>query len=289
VTAPSAAPARPSAALEEPVPPPVAPQKRTALIIGINHAAGGHSPLQGAVKDATNMQQALVEYGFPEANVVVLTEREATAARILSELDRLAARSPADGRAVFSFAGHTRLMGGVPHFVTADGGLIPAGTIAAKLARVRAPMWVALPTCYAGAYALPGITGPNRIATFSSSASSESYELGPAGSWLILYMVEYGMLDGEAPSSVESSFAYARAAIAKVNPDREPLMIDGIPGDFVLGPWRRYGTSARTSSQPAGDGVSPPSQGTEEGEGSGSSRGPVMVCTAVRFGGCPED
>ena len=121
----------------------------------------------------------------------------------------------------------------------------------------------------------------------SSAANSETYELGPAGSWLILYMVEYGMLDGEAPASVESAFAYARTAIAKVNPDREPFMVDGIPGDFVLGPWRPFGESV-APSQPAGDGVSPPSQDSSEGEGSGSSRGPVMVCTGVRFGACPE-
>jgi hypothetical protein len=290
VTAPpAAAPARVSvlaAEVTRPELPPVTPQKRTALLIGINHA-NGHASLQGAVKDATNMQQALVSYGFPESNVVVLTEGEATASRILTELDRLAARSPADGRAVFSFAGHTRMMGGVPHFVTADGGLIPAGTIAAKLARVRAPMWVALPTCYAGAYALPGIIGPNRVATFSSAADQESYELGPAGSWLILYMVEYAMLDGEAPQSVEASFAYARRAIDKVNPDREPFMVDRIPGDFVLGvrrPAAEPGSEA--ASPPNGDGVSQPvsDDGAQSG---GSSRGPIMVCSGVRFG-CPS-
>jgi len=290
VTMPPSGLVRVAAAVEtaEPTFPPVAPQKRTALIIGVNHAPG-HSPLQGAVKDATNMQQALVAYGFPEANVVVLTDAEATAARILTELDRLAARSPADGRAVFAYAGHTRMMGGVPHFVAGDGGLIPAGTVAAKLARVRAPMWVALPTCYAGAYALPGIIGPNRIATFSSAADSESYELGPAGSWLILYMVEYAMLDGEAPQSVEASFAYARAAIDKVNPDREPFIVDRIPGDFVLGVRKsavQPGTEAATSPG-SGDGVSQPSPPEGADATGGSSRGPIMVCQGVRFG-CPS-
>src|SRR5205807_8883350 len=78
VTLPTAAPVRSVAPVQLPVLPPVTPEKRTALIIGINHAAG-HAPLQGAVKDATNMQHALVDYGFPEANIVVLTEGEATA------------------------------------------------------------------------------------------------------------------------------------------------------------------------------------------------------------------
>jgi hypothetical protein len=271
-----------------------------AVIIGVNHATG-HSPLQGAVADATMLQKALVEYGFPEANVVTLTEGAATTSRILSALDDLAARSPADGRAVFAFAGHTSLMGGVPHFVAADGGLIAAGTIAAKLARVRAPMWVALPTCYAGAYAVPGIVGPNRIVTFASAANAESYELGPAGSWLMLYMVEYAMLDREAPSSVEASFDWARTAIRKVNPDREPFMVDRIPGDFALGsPLHGLG-SDEVGSRPSGDGVSgssgSPNSGTasdgsasssgDSGD-SGSGRGPVMVCEGSVKYGCPS-
>jgi hypothetical protein len=261
----------------------VAPQKRTALIIGINHAAG-HSPLEGAVTDAVNMQEALVRYGFPEGHIVLLTEGEATESRILRELDSLAARSPADGRAVFAFAGHTGLVGGVPNLVTADGGHISADVLAAKLARVRAPMWVALPTCYAGAYARPGIIGPNRVATFSSAANAETYELGPAGSWLILYMVEYAMLDGEAPQSVEASFDWAKAAIDKVNPDREPFMVDGTPGDFVLGSPTTF-SSDKYASQPAGDGVSDPS-GSDTGDSYGG-RGPVMICEGVRFG-CPH-
>ena len=154
-------------------------------------------------------------------------------------------------------------------------------------------MWVALPTCYAGAYALPGIVGPNRIATFSSAADSVSYELGPAGSWLILYMVEYAMLEGEAPRSVESSFAYARAAIGRVNENRVPFMVDRIPGDFVLGTLGPPGREA-VSTPPGGDGVSQPSNDASSGvpaddsqQSGGSSRGPVMVCRGVRFG-CPE-
>jgi hypothetical protein len=113
----------------------------------------------------------------------------------------------------------------------------------------------------------------------------------------MLYMVEYAMLEREAPSSVEASFDYARAAIAKVNPDREPFMIDRIPGNFALGsPLRGLG-SDEVHSQPSGDGVSGSSAGSNSGaanggssgdaEPSGSSRGPVMVCDGVKFG-CPS-
>jgi hypothetical protein len=244
-------------------PPPPAPGKRTALIVGINHAAG-HNPLQGAVRDADNLRQALASYGFPSGNVTVLEEGAATSARILAELDRLALRSPADGRAVFMFAGHTRRVGSSNYFVAADGGYISAGAVASRLARVQAPMWVVLPTCYAGGYQLNGIVGPRRIATFASSADNVSYEIGSAGSWLVLYMVEYAMIDREAPASVEAAFAYAKAAIDNVNPDRAPYMVDGFPGDMVLGV-PGSGAPAPEFAPSSGDGVSGPGpDGTAE-------------------------
>lgn len=212
-----------------------APSKRTALVIGINRAAGSR-PLHGAVRDAEMLREALTRYGFPARNVRVLTEREATATRIVEELDALADRTPADGRAVFAFAGHTRRRGGGNHFVAADGNLLSADAIARRLARVRAPMWVVLPTCYAGGYALPGIVGRDRVATFASRRNELAYELGEAGSYLVIHMVRHAMLDARAPGSVEQSFSFAERSIASRNPKRVPYIDDRFPGDFVLGP-----------------------------------------------------
>lgn len=222
-----------------PLPPPVAvgkqtALKRTALLIGINRAAGGR-PLPGSVTDAMNVRKALTGYGFLAKNVTTLLDGAATRSRILAELDRLARRTASDGVAVFAVATHTRRRGGQNELLTADGARIGSYELAAKLRAVRARMWVALPTCYAGGYAVPGITGPRRVATFASSSTRPTYQLGSGGSYLIIHMVKHGMLEGGAPGSVESAFEYARARLEREQPDRVPSISDGIPGELVLG------------------------------------------------------
>jgi hypothetical protein len=271
--------------------------KRTALVIGINHAAGSPT-LHGAVRDAEMLHEALHRYGFLERNIVVLTEHAATASRILTELDSLAARTPIDGRAVFAFAGHTRQRGGVNRLVAADGGLVSAPVLATRLSRVRAPMWVALPTCFSAAYAYRGIVGANRIATFASSGNRLAYELGSSGSWLMLYMVQYAMLDGRAPVSIERSFEWARDTIEQKNPDRVPFMRDGFKGEFSLGPvgWsndavvatrrapaRSSAYSQATQTQSGGQ-PQPAQQSSSNGQAGDDQRHRrgIRVC----FGGC---
>jgi len=213
----------------------VAPAKRTALIVGINNAAGT-SPLPGSIRDATNLHDALIGYGFREENITLLLEGSATRPAILSALDALAARTPANGVAVFAIATHTRRSGGTNSLATAEGARISAGELASRLRNVRAPAWIALPTCYAAGYALPGIVGFNRVATFASSADRESYQAGDAGSFLFIHMVRRAMVEGRAPFSVETAFDFAHRELARQHPEYLPSINDGYPGDLVLGP-----------------------------------------------------
>ncbi len=217
-----------------PAPPTAIPSKRHALLVGIDHAPGARQ-LQGAVTDALNVQHALRAYGFPKKNVTTLLDGSATRAGILSGIDQLVRLTPADGVAVLVIAAHSRVRGGVNQLLTADGERISSTEIASRLRRLEAKAWIALPTCFAEGYALPGIVGHNRIATFASSGHEPSYELGRAGSYLIMNMVKRAMLEGEAPASVESAFGWAHTYLEKNSPNRVPLMTDGVEGDLVLG------------------------------------------------------
>lgn len=209
---------------------------RQALLIGIDHAPGA-SPLEGAVGDVRVLEEALLAYGIPADQVVVLEDREADRDRILDAIDELAAVTPPDGRAVFAFAGHTRRIGGRNHIVTADGRMISAGELAEALGRVRAPMWVALPTCYAAGFSVPGIVGPGRVTTFASAADQPSYEsLEFERSFLFEYMVGRGMLAGRASGSVEQAYSYAHDALAREFSRHVPLIDDRFPGHLTLGP-----------------------------------------------------
>lgn len=207
---------------------------RTALIIGINNARGG-APLPGSITDATNIRDALLGYGFLRKNITLLTEKEATASAIRHELAELGRRTPADGVAVFAVATHTRRRGGRNTFLTADGGEISATELGAALSKVRSKMWVALPTCFAGGYAVPGVVGRNRVATFASPSSQQTYQVGSAGSYLVINMVREAMLRGHAPRSVEDAFRYARDTLERTHPNRVPIIDDGVKGQLVLG------------------------------------------------------
>lgn len=213
---------------------PPSTSKRHALIVGINKARGG-DPLPGSVTDAKNLRDALLMYGFKDENIRMLVESSATREAIRSELTSLAARTPVNGIAVFAVATHTRRYGGQNELLTADGLRISAGELASRLGAVRSRMWIALPTCYSAGYALPGIVGRDRIATFASPADRPSYQLGEAGSFLILNMVRKAMLEQQAPRSVEEAFHWAKNELERSSPENVPSMSDGIRGELVLG------------------------------------------------------
>jgi hypothetical protein len=273
---------------------PPSTSKRHALIVGINNAKGG-KPLPGSVTDAKNMRKALLMYGFKDENIRVLVEGSASRAAILDELSSLAARTPSNGVAVFAVATHTRRYAGTNELLTADGLRISAGELASRLGAVRSRMWVALPTCYAAGYALPGIVGRDRVATFASSADRPSYQLGDAGSFLILNMVRRAMLERQAPGSVEDAFHWAKNTLQETSPDNVPSMSDGIPGEFVLG---RIDAGDPQATRPSGEGWSTQAQpepygGRETVRGSPdepeaaepsrrSSSGGVGVCGSFR-------
>ncbi len=82
-----------------------------ALVVGINGYAHA-GPLAFAANDAAAMAQCLRDqFGFPIANIAVLTEAAATKAAILRAYMRFAA-TESDDRIVFFFAGHGHTLPG---------------------------------------------------------------------------------------------------------------------------------------------------------------------------------
>jgi hypothetical protein len=79
---------------------------KRALLIGINHyKAVPH--LMGSLNDVAAMQQILVtRWGFPPANIRVLTEQAATRAAIIDALRQLVRESGPNDTVVVHFSGH---------------------------------------------------------------------------------------------------------------------------------------------------------------------------------------
>jgi hypothetical protein len=250
------------------------PASKIALLIGIGHAPGS-SELPGSKTDVYTVRDALIKYGFPAGNIQVLLEGQATRGAILGALDRLAARSMSSGTAVVSITTHSGHSSSGTSMRAWDG-RVYAGELASRLGRVRGKLFTVLPTCYSGGYALPGVIGPNRIAVFSSSAEERSWQVGEAGSWVIRYMVLKGMIEGGAPTSVESAYNYSVRELKEDAPGRVPIIRDGIPGDLRLGPvtWLKPATQPKPAAAPAptpkpANEYTPPSASDEPSTGEG--------------------
>jgi hypothetical protein len=236
--APAPAPRRVAPAAPRPAAPPPAPAaprvahnsggaNNTALLVGINNAPGSPK-LEGSITDAKNMRTALLKYGYKDQNIKLLAD--ASRHEILTALDSLAKRTSGKGLAVFLLATHSGNSGGDLSFATGGGGRISRGELASRLGRVPGKLWSMLATCYSQGYSVPGIVGHNRIAVFSSDSGNYSYQLGSAGSWLVLYMVKRGMVERDA-KSIEEAYHWAKNEIKKKSPDRMPILSDGISGD----------------------------------------------------------
>ena len=84
---------------------------KMALVIGINNYAQNpdnrYKNLQGAVNDARFFRAMLIDlYRFDSSNIVFLSDKEASRARILSELENLALKAGKNDQIVFYYSGH---------------------------------------------------------------------------------------------------------------------------------------------------------------------------------------
>ena len=88
------------------------PNDRYALLIGIDDYPGTGSDLRGPVDDANLIRDALIDrYDFPEENIVLLTDEEATREGIANAFVRHLGQAGPDGVAVFYYSGHGTQIG----------------------------------------------------------------------------------------------------------------------------------------------------------------------------------
>lgn len=80
-------------------------QESWAVVVGVNCYENA-SPLEYAVRDAEKVAEALVRLGFPEGNVRLLVDGDASRASILAQLQSLSDKVGSDDRVLFFFAGH---------------------------------------------------------------------------------------------------------------------------------------------------------------------------------------
>lgn len=254
--------------------PPVTGTGTWAVEIGIDDYAPGIAPLSGAVNDADDVDQAMALMGVPADQRLVLRDGEASRVGVETALDWLDAHAGPRAVAVFFFAGHAQyLPSGAPALVAADGGDITSAQLAAQLGHLQAHRaWIALATCYAGAFT--DVLAPGRVLTAAAPAGQLAYESSEWDrSYLDEYMVRQAMIEGRAPETVQSAFAYAAAALARQDPGRQPVEFDDGSGPLDL---RQPGTTPAGSGAPAGApaGPQPPPARPQASPARGPAGGP---------------
>ncbi|MEX2658445.1 MAG: caspase family protein, partial [Acidimicrobiales bacterium] len=207
-----------------------------AVSIGIDDYPGSRYDLRSAVADAVEVDRALSRYGVPVDQRLLITDRAANAETIERSIEWLVAHAGPKANAVLFYAGHVRKVHRATEtIVAADGRLVTDARVAELLAPLAAPRaWIAIAACYGGGFT--EVLAPGRILTGAAGADDLAYENVDYGrSYLVEYMVRRAMVGGDAPGSVEASFAYAADAIARDHPNRVPVQQDWLDGELALG------------------------------------------------------
>lgn len=242
-----------------------------AVIIGINDYPGARHDLRSAVNDANDMSIALSRMGVPGDHQLVLRDRQASARSMRLATDWLRAHAGPDAVAVFFYAGHVRKTDGREAMVAADGSLMSDAELAAKLDGLRARRaWIGIAACYGGGFT--EVLKPGRVLTGASPANKLAYENSAFGrSYMVEYMVRQAMIENLAPETIQISFAWARDAISRDYPGREPVQFDQGTGILDLRP--PGAPAARRATTKAASPTRSPSGGSSGGGGTSSGGG----------------
>src|SRR5436305_10043352 len=98
--------------------------ERWALLVGVDHFEGATRPNFGAVADAADLRQALLNAGWASDHIKVLTDAGARAADIRSGLRWLADHSTPTSLSVFHYSGHVKQVGSTEYLWPHDNSFI---------------------------------------------------------------------------------------------------------------------------------------------------------------------
>ncbi|MBW3561048.1 MAG: caspase family protein [Actinobacteria bacterium] len=231
---------------------------RWAVLIGINDHQGPTRDNIGSRQDAELLRDHLLDLGWRDDHIVLLTEADAIRDNVEEAIAWLARKTDPDSVAIFHYSGHTKQWWGedvdgdgeVPDegLWPSDNDRIPDGEFVARMAPVDAGrLWINIAACEAEGFADPGLARPGRTMTFSSREEEKSYE-EPRENLSIWghHLIKRGMVErladtnGDARVSVEEAFHFAvppaaeRSVIGShgsqngviVDPDAEPFHLD---------------------------------------------------------------
>jgi hypothetical protein len=203
-----------------------------ALLIGINHYSAPTEDNVGSRPDAQTLRSYLLSLGWRDDHILLLTDTDATANRIVQAIRWLASKTDDSSVVVFHYSGHERPFSNDPDhdgerrdvaLWASDNKLILDGTLGRELGKVRASrMWLHFAACRAGGFSDPVTVKDGRVATYSSPETELSYEdKNLRHSVFGYYVIAQGLrrgagdLNHDGVVTVQEAFRFARPHVTR--------------------------------------------------------------------------
>jgi hypothetical protein len=156
---------------------------RWALLVGINEHLGTVADNFVSREDAVQLRDMLLDEGWAEERIVLLTDTDATGEMIWEGLSWLARKAGQDDTVLFHYSGHSKKWyGGGGEILDmalwpTDDDFIKRHEVAEALGEVRhARLWGNFVTCNAEGFHEAGLAADGRVMTYSSRTPEKSYE-----------------------------------------------------------------------------------------------------------------
>ena len=189
-----------------------------ALLIGVDHHQGRTRSNVGAVGDANAFRNLLIQKGWREDRIRMLTDSGATQNAIRQGLQWMVDNCGENSYCVVHYSGHTKQMNNAggreglheylwPH----DNRFISDDEFSDYMRRLRGYVWIDIAACEASGLD-NGASSPRRLFTAASQEHEKGYEDPSWGTsvWTGL-LVERAMLRGQADSNGDGTVTLSEA------------------------------------------------------------------------------
>jgi hypothetical protein len=228
-------------------------QDHWALLVGINQHLGAVSDNYVSREDAELLRELLLDAGWDDERIVLMTDTDATGTMIREGLSWLARKAGDDATVVLHFSGHSKKWYGDGGAILdmalwpTDDDFVRRTELAEALEVIpHGRLWGNFATCNAEGLHEAGLGDDRRVFTYSSRTAEKSYEDPNAGNsvwgrfFLNEVLAQHDATTTQAPLSVQQAFAAAgprateRTATQVPYGPQTPVLHDGLGEPFAL-------------------------------------------------------
>lgn len=152
------------------------PEDRFAVLVGITDYRSPTKDTVGGVGDVEAVRTVLLNRGWRNDRIMVLTDEQATGANIRAGMRWLVDNSRSGATfSMFHYSGHVKQTGGHEYLWPIDREFIADTTVASTLKQIRGSSWINISGCEAGGFE-EGLGDANTLFSASSGRYEKSYE-----------------------------------------------------------------------------------------------------------------